>query len=273
MLHGQRIAVVVPAFDEAEHIEACLRDLPPYVDAIVVVDDASRDDTAARARAALDARAPRVRSRLVRHAVNRGVGGAILTGYVEAAELGADIAVVMAGDGQMDPDDMPALLLPVLSGEADYVKGDRLAWPGGVGAMPRHRLVGIRVLETLTRVSTGLYDLHDFQCGYTALRLSLLPHLDLERVYPRYGFPNDFLNHLVLAGARVAERPVRPIYEGQRSDLRPGRVALPILWLLAKGTGRRCRRLVEARLRGDAPPLPAPAAPVAPLAPRRAQGE
>jgi glycosyltransferase involved in cell wall biosynthesis len=252
VLCDQSIAVVVPAFNEADYIEACVAGIPAYVDRVLVVDDASTDDTAERT-----SRCPDPRLRLVRRRANGGVGAAILTGYRAAMSEGLDIAVVMAGDGQMHPDDLPGLLLPLLRGEADYVKGNRLAWPGASRVIPRSRLFGIRVLAAMTRLSSGYKGLQDCQCGYTALRLDVLRRVDLATVYPRYGFPNDLLNHLALVGATVVERVVRPIYEGQRSDLRIRRVVLPIAALLARGTLRRWR---AKRQRREAEPLPMPPA-------------
>jgi glycosyltransferase involved in cell wall biosynthesis len=239
MLHAQRIAVVVPAYNEASLLARCLAAVPGYIDLVVVVDDASTDGTA---RVALQQRDRRLR--VVSHPQNRGVGAAILTGYLEAREAGMDVAAVMAGDGQMHPDDLPGLLLPVLRGEADYVKGARLEWPGARQIVPPTRWLGIRALEVLTRWSTGLSALSDFQCGYTALRLSALDGLDLDRVYPRYGFPNDFLSHLATAGARIDERVVRPVYGDERSDLSIPRVIVPLLGIVARSWWRRRRSLM-----------------------------
>lgn len=234
MLQGCRIAVVVPAFNEERFIDNALGRVPSYVDMIVVVDDASTDHTAQRVRRMDDTRIV-----LVQHKRNQGVGAAIVSGYRVAAEADMMLAAVMAGDGQMHPDDLPGLLLPIICGEADYVKGDRLRWPGAEQTIPLLRYVGIRALEVLTRWSTGLHGFGDFQCGYTAIRLSLLENIPLGKVYARYGFPNDILNHLVLADAVIKERVVRPIYDGQDSSLRIHRVITPIAFVLARGTLRR----------------------------------
>ncbi|MCA9564747.1 MAG: glycosyltransferase family 2 protein [Myxococcales bacterium] len=234
MHQGRRIAVVVPAYNESKHILRCLDTIPAFVDRVLVVDDASTDETARLVREFADTRVE-----LLRHSSNRGVGAAIISGYRRAHAAGMDVAVVMAGDGQMDPHDLPDLVQPILEDRADYVKGERLSWPDAHRVIPRLRLAGIQMLQVLTRLSTGLYHLRDFQCGYTALRLSVLDRIELSRVYPRYGFPNDFIAHLALAGARVAETRVRPVYEGQSSDLRIHRVAVPILLVLARSTGRR----------------------------------
>src|SRR5688500_3324543 len=149
MLQGARIAVVVPAYNEARHIAATLATMPSFVDDVIVVDDASTDDTASRAAAWGD---PRVRA--LRHASNRGVGGALKTGYRAAFSAGADAVAVMAGDNQMHAEDLPALLAPVLSGEADYAKGDRLSHADR-GRMPVARFIGNHVLSALTRWCTG----------------------------------------------------------------------------------------------------------------------
>ena len=234
MLQGKSIAVVIPAYNESQRVTDTLESVPSYVDRILLVDDGSDDHTGDVAASSGDKRLA-----VLRHPFNRGVGGAILTGYCAAREAGLQIAVVMAGDGQMHPDDMPTLLVPILRGEADYVKGNRLAWPNAERIIPTSRRIGIKALEVFTRVSTGLHGLSDFQCGYTALKLSILDRIRLDQVYPRYGFPNDFLNHLVLARARIAERVVRPVYEGQRSDLRISKVIVPILVTLLRGTVRR----------------------------------
>lgn len=163
MFDGQKVAVVVPAYREALLIGRMLAGVPAFVDRIFVVDDASDDATGEVALAVPD---PRIT--LVRHPVNQGVGAAIATGYAAAFEAGADVAVVMAGDGQMDPEDLPALLAPITHGRADYAKGNRLAWPGAAGRMPLARFVGNHVLSVLTALATGLA-IQDSQCGYTAL--------------------------------------------------------------------------------------------------------
>ena len=142
MYRGRVVAVVIPACNEADKIAATIRSVPGFVDHVIVVDDGSRDATAAIARRAARRAAGRERAvggasgavagriDVIVHDRNRGVGAAITTGYARALALGVHATAVMAGDGQMDPADLPQLLAPVLAGQADYAKGNRFVWPG-----------------------------------------------------------------------------------------------------------------------------------------------
>jgi glycosyltransferase involved in cell wall biosynthesis len=232
MYHGRRVAVVVPAFREAERIAATVRAVPAWVDEVLVVDDGSDDATAARALAAGDGRLS-----VVRHARNRGVGAALVTGYREARRRGAEVVAVMAGDGQMHPDDLPAVVGPVARGRYEYVKGNRLRHPRA-GDMPPVRRAGNALFGRLTALAVGVPGLGDSQCGYTALSGEFIDRLPLERLYPRYGYPNDLLSLVATAGGRIGEAVVRPVYAGERSGLRP-RHALVMLGLIARAGLRR----------------------------------
>jgi glycosyltransferase involved in cell wall biosynthesis len=184
---GLTICVVVPAFNEARAIVRTVRAVPTWVDRIVVVDDASHDDTSRLAR-----RTRRRNLEIVRHRENRGVGGAIITGYRRVLDLGLDVAVVMAGDGQMDPADLPTLLAPIAEGRADYVKGNRFRHPDLLAEMPPSRIVGNVLLSLATKVASGYWHLFDSQCGI---------HRDHAR---RAGGPRAG------AGLRALRLPVRP---------------------------------------------------------------
>ncbi|MFK7989230.1 MAG: glycosyltransferase family 2 protein [Sandaracinaceae bacterium] len=233
MLEGARVAVVVPAHDEAALIDSTLESIPAFVDAVVVVDDASTDATAARVAARVD---PRVT--LLRHEVNRGVGAALVTGYLHAFADGADVAAVMAGDGQMDPADLRHVLQPIVRGDADYVKGDRLSHPEVRRRMPPARYVGNRALSRLTRLSTGL-DISDSQCGYTALSRDAAEALPVRALWTGYGYPNDLLSRAATVGLRVKDVTVRPLYGSERSGIRIRHLFTVFPYVLARSLARR----------------------------------
>jgi glycosyltransferase involved in cell wall biosynthesis len=226
VLESKRVAVVVPAYCEARLIGRTLSGLPEFVDAIYVVDDASTDDTALAAAASKD---PRLR--VLQHARNQGVGAAIVTGYRAALLDGADVVAVMAGDAQMDPADLHAVVAPVLADSADYVKGNRFRSTLRRNMPWQRRLAG-KVLSSATRWASGL-QVDDCQCGYTAIGRRALCALPLGELWPRFGYPNDLLLMLARHGLRVAEVTVRPIYADERSGVRAWH-ALVIAGLLVR---------------------------------------
>jgi glycosyltransferase involved in cell wall biosynthesis len=221
MLEGARLAVVVPAYNEERLLLRTLTAMPPFVDDVIVVDDASRDRTFEVASSFAPGRV-----RVVRHEVNRGVGAAIVTGYKLALAAGADAIAVMAGDAQMHPGDLAPLALPVVKGIADYAKGDRFCHPDARRIIPVERSIAGRVLSAMTRRAAGLDALSDSQCGYTVISASAARTIDLDSVFPRYGYPNDLLGKLSLAGLRIRDVPVRPVYGDEKSGIRPWHVAV-----------------------------------------------
>jgi glycosyltransferase involved in cell wall biosynthesis len=237
MLDGKRVAVVVPAHDEEALIGDTLAAIPEFVDRIYVVDDHSEDGTAARAQEVGDGRVE-----VVKHPENEGVGAAIVTGYRRALDEGIDVTCVMAADGQMDPADLGTIAGTVARGDVDYAKANRLFTGQAWDLMPRHRYLGNAVLSMLTKIASGYWHVADSQSGYTAIDRETLERLDLDRVYRRYGFPNDMLVHLNVWNARVRDIPSRPIYGiGERSEIKLWRVVPSIAWLLLKGFFWRMR--------------------------------
>ena len=231
MLDGKRVAVVVPAFDEERLVGETLRGIPDFVDRVYVVDDASRDATAARAEEIGDTRVE-----VVRHERNAGVGAAILSGYRRALDEGIDVTCVMAADNQMDPVELADLAGPVARGEVEYAKANRLVSGEAWTVIPRTRYLGNAMLSLLTKIASGYWHIADSQAGYTAISNGALRRLDLERVYRGYGFPNDMLVHLNVQNARVRDVPSRPIYDvGESSGIKLRRVVPRISWLLFKG--------------------------------------
>jgi glycosyltransferase involved in cell wall biosynthesis len=247
MLRGHRIVVVVPAYAEEAHVGEVVGTMPRFVDAIIVVDDGSSDRTAVVARASGD---PRVR--VVRHHARRGVGAAIATGYEEALRLvqdSGDAVAVMAGDGQMDPDDLERVVRPIVTGHADYVKGTRFGDPGVRRAMGLPRFLGGHVFSWLTARAIGRR-ITDSQCGYTAIGQRALAAIDRIRIWPSFGYPNDLLGILAAGRFRIEEVPVRAIYGAEVSKLRLRHLP-PIFFLIARAAVRR-RRAAVIRA-GDTP--------------------
>lgn len=230
MFEDRTVAVVVPCYNEQSLIRKVIETMPDSVDQIFVVDDQSTDETAAVAQEYVG-RAPE-RVVLIRHAVNQGVGGAIASGYKAALAERFDVTVVMAGDAQMDPDELPAIVGPVARGECDYTKGNRLFSGEAWDMIPRVRYLGNAMLSLLTKIASGYWHVADSQSGYTAIDLKALETIDWDQMYKRYGQPNDLLVRLNIHGFRVWDVPIRPIYGiGEKSGIRPLRM-IPRLALL-----------------------------------------
>jgi glycosyltransferase involved in cell wall biosynthesis len=230
VLDGKTVAVVVPAYNEEALVGSTVALIPAFVDRIIVVDDGSKDETAAKALAG-DARVE-----VVPHERNMGVGAAIVSGYKQAVVEEIDVTCVMAADGQMDPDDLETLARAIAAGECDYAKANRLFTGQAWEIIPRSRYIGNAILSFLTKIASGYWHVADSQSGYTAASLDTLRMLDLDRIYRRYGFPNDMLVHLNVWNRRVRDYPSRPIYGvGERSGIRIYRVVPTISWLLLKG--------------------------------------
>ncbi|MBT8224867.1 MAG: glycosyltransferase family 2 protein [Dactylosporangium sp.] len=234
MYKDNKIAAVVPAFNEAKLIGQTIGTMPDFVDFIVVVNDRSTDETSELARATGDQRVV-----VIDHERNTGVGGSIIDGHVKALELGADIDVVMAGDAQMDPAHLPALLDPICDHGYEFAKANRFFSRTSYAGMPMIRMLGSIGLSFATKVATGYWNLFDPQNGYTAVRRTALERIDLNRVARGYEFENDLLVWLNIANARAKDVPVPARYGNESSTMRIGRVILPIGGLLIRGFWRR----------------------------------
>ena len=206
MFEEQTLAVVVPCHNEQNLIRKVIETMPGGVDRIFVVDDQSTDDTAAVVQEYVD-RAPE-RVVLIRHDVNQGVGGAIASGYKAALAERFDVTVVMAGDAQMDPAELPAIAAPVARGECDYTKGNRLFSGEAWDMIPRVRYLGNAMLSLLTKIASGYWHVADSQSGYTAISLRALETIDWDQMYKRYGQPNDLLVRLKIHGFCARDLPI-----------------------------------------------------------------
>jgi len=237
MLQDKKISVVVPAYNEAKLIGRVIETMPEYVDFIIVVDDCSSDGTEmiVKEKYLCDKRVV-----LIRHEFNRGVGGAIATGYKWARDNKIDVTAVMAGDAQMDPEDLIKILQPVIDNKADYTKGNRLYHGEAWKIIPKHRYLGNAFLSLLTKIASGYWHIADSQCGYTAINLFALETIDPDKIYKRYGMPNDLLIRLNEYNLRVKDVPVKPVYNiGEVSGIKIQKVIFTIPPILLRGFFRR----------------------------------
>ena len=231
---GCSVGVVVPCYNEERQIGKVLETMPDFVDHIIVVDDRSSDATLERSRDWQDKMGPRLT--VIEQPKNQGVGAAITTGYRRAVELGIDVVAVMAGDGQMDPNDLTLIIDPVITGKADYSKGNRLFTGEAWSKTPHVRYLGNAFLSMLTKIASGYWHVADSQSGYTAISRTALLALDLDRLYPSYGYPNDLLIQLNVRNFRVADVPVHPRYGiGERSSMNVLKVIPTVSFLLWRG--------------------------------------
>jgi glycosyltransferase involved in cell wall biosynthesis len=235
MYSDKSIAVVVPCHNEEHLIGRVLDTMPHIVDAVIVVDDVSTDGTAAVVERYRESGKAPYELILIKHEENGGVGAAIVTGYKKARDMGIDVTAVMAGDAQMDPDELPDIIGPVARGECDYAKGNRLFSGQAWDKIPKYRYLGNATLTLMTKIASGYWHVTDSQTGYTAISLAALKALPLDHLWKGYGFPNDMLVHLNVFHYGVRDVPIEPVYGvGERSGIRLYKVIPTLSWLLMK---------------------------------------
>jgi dolichol-phosphate mannosyltransferase len=234
-VHEARIAVVIPSFRVTRHVLGVIEQMPPEVWRIYVVDDACPDGSGQLVqRECRDARV-----RVLFNAENQGVGGAVIAGYRQAADDGADVIVKIDGDGQMDPALIGSFVEPILLGEADYAKGNRFFDLEEIRAMPRVRIFGNAVLSLMAKLSTGYWDLFDPTNGYTAIHSEVVRELPLDKISRRYFFETDILFRLNIARAVVVDVPMHARYGDEVSNLRVSRVVGDFLLKHVRNFGKR----------------------------------
>ncbi|MBD3322942.1 glycosyltransferase [candidate division KSB3 bacterium] len=288
MLVNKTIAVVVPAYNEAQQIGKVIETMPEFVDRIVVVNDASTDNTAQVVKQYIKQHEHQVgpnitqnsspvqatpynqaeiivqqinsrearyftpaqvvnghpdheRIILINHLHNAGVGAAIATGYKWCKDHQIDCTAVMAGDGQMDPDELESICRPVLEEGIDYVKGNRLIHRSAWFVIPKIRYFGNSFLSILTKIASGYWHVSDTQTGYTAISKKALNALRIHKIYKRYGMPNDMLVKLNIAFCTLKEVEIKPVYqnEAQQSKMKIWKVIPSISWLLLRSFFKR----------------------------------
>lgn len=233
MYKNKSVATVVPAYNEELLISRVIETMPDFVDYIVIVNDKSKDKTAEIVQSYVDRSDGRVI--LIDLTERQGVGGAIAEGYKWCRDHKIDATAVMAGDAQMDPADLPALLDPIVNDEVDYTKGNRLVTGEAWEIIPRSRYLGNAMLSLLTKIASGYWHITDSQSGYTVANLKVLETIDLDKIYKKYGMPNDLLVKLNIYNFRVRDVEIKPIYGiGEKSGIKPFLVIPRFSWLLMR---------------------------------------
>lgn len=225
-----KLAVIIPAYRAAGTIGAVLESMPSYVDHVIVIDDHSPDGLGEVVAACRD-------KRIIyhRHERNKGVGGAMVTGYAKALELKADLVAKVDADGQMDPAFLDRLALVALRWDCDYVKANRFGRIGHLEGMPRARLLGNILLSFLTKVASGYWNIFDPQNGYTLITGRMLKKLELKRIDESYFFENSMLIHLNVVRARVGEIYLPAQYGDEQSSMKLLRILTSFPYKLLKG--------------------------------------
>ena len=215
-----KVAIVIPAFRVKEHILQVIEKVGPEVSDILVVDDCCPEGSGDFVRN----NCADVRVRVIFNKSNKGVGGATISGYLEALKIGSDVVVKVDGDGQMDPALIPDLIHPILSGEADYTKGNRFFNLASLKSMPLIRLFGNSVLSFVSKLASGYWNVMDPTNGFTAIHASVLKVLPLEKIDERYFFESDMLFRLNTVRAVVKELPMEASYGCEKSGLQIHRI-------------------------------------------------
>ena len=230
MRENLKYCVILPAYNEGGYVARVVSRIPDWVDGIIIVDDASTDDTLRVAESLADTRV-----QVHHHETNKGVGGAMVTGFRAALDGGYDVAIKMDADDQMDAEELPVLVRPIELGMADYTKGNRFRRTGRPSSMPGRRWFGNVVLSFLTKVASGYWHVFDPQCGFIAITAPTLRVLKLDGIARDYFFENDMLIRLNVIDARVVDVDTSALYGNETSHVRIGRVSWTFPPRLARG--------------------------------------
>lgn len=245
------VGVVIPAYNEKGYVGDVIDAIPNYVDRAYVIDDGSTDGTWQEITQHANRRNKEhdgIFDTLVvpiQHETNRGVGGAIKTGYQRAREEKIGATAVVGGDDQMDTAELSRYLDPLAEGIADYAKGNRFTQPDHWADMPRFRLIGNVLLSYLTKIASGYWQTMDSQNGYSAISLHALETTNIDDMYEYYGYCNDLLVRLNTAGIRVADVPRSSNFayeDGWKSHIDYKEYVPRVSIMLLRGFGRRLRR-------------------------------
>ena len=229
------VAVVIPCYRVKNHILGVLSRIGTEVNRVFVVDDACPEGSGRLVQE--QCTDPRVT--VLHHAVNQGVGAAVMTGYTAALKEGAQVIVKVDGDGQMDPALIPHFIAPILKGQADYTKGNRFYNLTHIGQMPTIRLLGNAALSFMAKLSTGYWNLFDTTNGFTAIHAKVARCIAFDKVSQRYFFETDLLFRLNTIRAVVVDIAMDASYGSETSSLRVTHVLGEFLVKHLRNFGKR----------------------------------
>lgn len=211
-----KIAVVIPCYNVSKHIESVIHGLPGNISYIIAVNDCSADDTLSILEN-LAQQNPKLY--VVKHTVNQGVGGAMISGYKKSLELGAEITIKMDGDGQMAAANIPKLIRPLLEGKADFTKGNRFRDLKALQSMPLVRRIGNLGLSFLIKAASGYWNIFDPTNGFTAIKNEVLSEINFDKLHKRYYFETSMIAELYFSHAVIVDVPMKAIYGDEVSGL------------------------------------------------------
>lgn len=236
MYKNKRISVSVPAYFEEKLIADTIKSVPDYVDHIIVVNDGSTDNTSKQIKSAMK---HDKRVFLIDSEQNEGIGASIIKAHRKGIEYGADILVVMAGDNQMDPNELPKLLDKIIEDGADYAKGNRFFHTQDLKSMPKFRLLVNVLVSFLVKFSTGYWSVADPLNGYTALKAETFQDIDVDSISKRYDFEVSMFVQLSLVGAKIKDVAIPARYGNEVSTIRLHKEAPRAIKVLLKGFFKR----------------------------------
>ena len=213
-------AVVIPTYKAKKQVLDVISQIGPEVELIYVIDDKCPEESGKY----VSENCTDKRVKVIFHEKNKGVGGAVKTGYKHALAEGAEIIVKIDSDGQMDPSLIPTFIKPIINKEADYVKGNRFFELESLSKMPRLRLFGNSILSLVNKFVNGYWNIMDPTNGFTAIHKNALKRLPLDKIADRYFFESDMLCRLGIIRAVVTDIPMKAKYAEEKSGLKISKI-------------------------------------------------
>ena len=239
MYKNHKIAVVIPCFKVKRSISKVVKTLPSYIDFVFLVNDNCPENSTEHIFL-------NKKIKILRNKTNKGVGGAMIKGYLEAKKkkYNIDIIVKIDGDGQMNSKNINRFIEPLIKMKFDYCKGNRFASLKNLKQMPNIRIIGNFFCSVLGQISCGYFNIFDFNNGFTAINKRALIKLNLSKIDNSFFFENDMLFNLFLSKARVKDIPINSKYKNEKSNISIFKILLTFPFKYAKNFLKRIFKLI-----------------------------